>query len=101
MNKLNLVSVIVPTKNSQHFLDACLRSIKNQSYKNIELIVVDNNSTDKTKNIAKKYTKRVYNKGPERSAQRNFGASVSKGAYVVFIDSDMQLTKNVIKNCVA
>jgi glycosyltransferase involved in cell wall biosynthesis len=41
-----LVSVIVPTKNSSQFLEACLQSIKEQTYPHIELIVVDNNSTD-------------------------------------------------------
>lgn len=74
-----LVSVIVPTYNSEKFIGACLESIKNQMYTNIELIVVDNNSTDKTKEIAWRYTDKVFNKGPERSAQRNFGAKNSIG----------------------
>ena len=60
-----LVSVIVPTKNSSKTLEACLRSIKEQSYKNIEIIVVDNNSIDDTKESAKKYTDKVFNFGPE------------------------------------
>lgn len=100
MNNKPLVSIIVPTRNSQEFIEACLKSIKEQSYENIELIVVDNNSTDKTKEIAKKYTQLVFNKGPERSAQRNFGASKAKGKYLLFIDSDMELTKHVIEECV-
>jgi len=95
-----LVSVIVPTKNSSKFLDACLASIKNQSYQNIELIVVDNNSMDDTKEIAKKYTGKVFNFGPERSAQRNFGVKNSNGEYVLIIDSDMELSKDVVKICV-
>lgn len=98
--KKPLVSIIVPTKNSETTIGACLKSIKNQSYKNIEIIVVDNNSTDKTKEIAKKYTKLVFNEGPERSAQRNFGALKSKGEYLLFVDSDMVLSKNVVKDCV-
>ena len=101
MNSFPLVSVIIPTRNSAQFLEACLQSIKNQTYKNIEIIVVDNNSTDNTKEIAKKYTKLVFNKGPERSAQRNFGAKNSNGEYLLFIDSDMELTPKVIENCVA
>ncbi len=63
-----------------------------QSSKNIELIVVDNNSTDGTKTIAQKYTNKVYNFGPERSAQRNYGAAKSKGKYPVFLDADMELS---------
>lgn len=100
MKKLLLVSVIIPTRNSEEFLENCLESIKKQTYKNIEIIVVDNNSTDKTKEIATKYTKLVFNKGPERSAQRNFGASKSKGDYLLFIDSDMELSKKVVEECI-
>lgn len=96
-----LVSVIVPTHNSSHCLEACLRTIRNQSYKNIELIVVDNNSRDNTREIAKSFTAKVFNRGPERSAQRNYGVTISTGQYVAIIDSDMELTLDVIKACVA
>ena len=100
MNTQPKVSVIVPTYNSSQFLGACLDSIKNQSYKNIELIVVDNNSTDNTKEIAKKYTDKVFNKGPERCTQRNFGVDQASGEYVAIIDSDMKLSENVTAECV-
>lgn len=95
-----LVSVVVPTKNSSPFLEACLQSVQNQHYKNIELLVIDNGSHDNTKEIARKYTDQVYDQGPERSAQRNFGAQKAHGEYIVFIDSDMELTRDVIRNCV-
>jgi glycosyltransferase involved in cell wall biosynthesis len=95
-----LVSVIITTKNSHKYIYECLHSIKGQNYKNIETIVIDNNSTDNTKALAEKYTKKVYNKGPERSAQRNYGAQKAKGKYLLFIDSDMILTKNVVRECV-
>jgi len=98
--KKPLVSVIVPTRNSEATIGACLKSIKEQAYQDIEIIVIDNNSTDKTKEIARKYTELVFNKGPERSAQRNFGAFKSKGKYLLFIDSDMELSKNVVGECV-
>ena len=98
--KKPLVSIIVPTKNSSEFLGQCLQSIKNQTYKNIELIVVDNNSTDNTKEIARKYTKLLFNKGPERSSQKNYGIKKSEGKYLFFIDSDMELTPTIIKDCV-
>lgn len=96
-----LVSVIVPTYNSAVYLEACLQSIKNQSYEKVELIVVDNSSKDDTQRIAQKYTDKVFNKGPERSAQRNFGVQQSQGEYVLIIDSDMELTQDVISACVA
>ena len=101
MNTTNsMVSVIVPTKNSSQTLEQCLQSIRNQSYKNIEIVVVDNHSHDSTKDIAKKYSDKVFNAGPERSAQRNFGANQSSGQYLLIIDSDMVLSEKVIENCV-
>lgn len=95
-----LVSVIVPTKNSSRTLEACLNSIKKQSYGNVELIVVDNNSTDNTKEIANRYTDKVFDKGPERSAQRNYGVENSNGEFVLIIDSDMILSEKVTSSCV-
>jgi len=100
LSKQPLVTVIVPTRNSAKFLDDCLRSVINQTYPNIELIVVDRDSTDETKRIAHRYTELVFNKGPERSAQRNYGVSKAKGMYVLIIDSDMVLSRQVVAQCV-
>lgn len=101
MTRDNLVSVIVPTKNSAETLEACLNSIKNQTYKNIETIVVDNNSLDQTQKIAQSLADKVYIQGPERSAQRNFGVKKSQGKYLLILDSDMVLTEKVAEECVA
>lgn len=95
-----IVSVIVPTKNSSRTLTACLKSIQEQTYANIEIIVVDNFSTDETPAIAKRHTKRFFSKGPERSAQRNYAVSKAAGTYVTIIDSDMELSPTVIEECV-
>lgn len=97
---LPLVSIIIPTYNSGKFIENCLLSILKQSYTNIEIIIVDNFSTDNTKNISQNFTNNFFLKGPERSAQRNFGFEISNGSYVCFIDSDMVLTSNVIRDCV-
>lgn len=97
--KKALVSVVITTKNSSQFLEELLLSIREQRHKKIELIVVDNNSRDETKEIVKKYTQKVFNFGPERSAQRNYGAKKSIGEYLLFLDADMLLTPNVIKDC--
>ena len=67
--------MIVTTKNEEKNIENCLQSIKSQTYKNLELIIVDNFSDDKTVEIAKTYEAEVYLKGNERSAQRNFGAA--------------------------
>lgn len=96
-----IISAIVTTKNSSNTLNDCLQSIKDQTYKKIEIIVVDNNSNDDTKKIALEYTNKVYNIGPERSAQRNYGAKAAEGEYILILDSDMVLSKNVIKSSVS
>jgi len=80
----SLVSVIIYCRNSEKFIKSCLESLKNQSYKNIEIIVVDNNSIDDTKTISANYTDKVYNYGPERVNQVNFGVAKSGGSYVMW-----------------
>ncbi len=100
---LPLVSVIITTKNEEKNIENCLQSIKLQTYpqKNIEIIVVDNNSTDKTKEITKNYTSNIFNFGPERSAQRNFGMlKKAKGKYLLYSDADMILSSTVIEQSV-
>ncbi len=98
--KQPLVSVIVTTKNNHATLDACLKSIATQTYQNLELLVIDNSSTDDTMDIAKCYTDLVFTYGPERSAQRNYGARHAKGDYLLIIDSDMELGHEVVAACV-
>jgi glycosyltransferase involved in cell wall biosynthesis len=96
-----LVSIVIPTYNSEKTLAKCLESIKNQTYKNIEVIVVDKNSEDKTVKIAKIFGAKVYViNAKERSEQRNFGCNKARGKFICFIDSDMELTPKVIEECV-
>ena len=94
-----MVSVIVTTRNEEKNIANCLRSIKAQTFKNIELIVVDNFSEDSTVEIAKKNGANVYLRGSERSAQRNYGAEVSSGEYLLYLDADMTLSPTVIEEC--
>lgn len=96
----SLVSVIITTKNEAKNIENCLISIQEQSHPNIEIIVIDNASTDRTKDIAKQYTDQVYDKGPERSAQRNYGmVDIAQGEYVMFLDADMILAPEVVASC--
>ncbi len=99
--EMPLVSVIIPTYNSENTLGKCLESIRNQTYKNIEIIVVDNFSQDKTVEICKKYNAKVIQIKSERAKAKNIGLRDANGKYVLFIDSDMELTPKVIGECVA
>ncbi|KXK07457.1 MAG: PGL/p-HBAD biosynthesis glycosyltransferase [Microgenomates bacterium OLB22] len=94
------VSIIITTKNEGKNIQACLESIQQQNFpaKDIEIIVVDNNSSDRTKEIAERYTKKVFNKGPERSAQRNYGVQKCNGEWILYLDADMTLHPDVIRD---
>jgi len=94
-----MVSVVITTKNEEKNIENCLRSIRSQTFTNIELVVVDNFSEDKTVEIAKKNGAKVYSKGPERSSQRNYGAQVASGKYLLYLDADMILSPTVIEEC--
>ena len=97
MNYNPLVSVIVPCKNSEEFLAFCLHNIENQTYTNIEIIVVDNFSTDRTRDIASNYTDNIWIIGPERAIQDNFGIMMAKGSIVWLTGSDMRADKDYIE----
>jgi len=95
------VSVIVPTKNSANYLHFCLLSMHQQTYKNIEIIVVDNYSTDNTCDIAKRFGARVFTRGKERAVQLNFGVAMARGKYVFETGSDMMSEPTYIEEAVA
>lgn len=94
------MSVIIPTKNSSKTLALCCESIRNQTYKNTEIIVVDNYSSDNTLEIAKRYTTHVYTIAPERSSQINYGVGKSTGEYIYRVDSDFVVEPQVINEAV-
>jgi len=100
MGVLPLVSVIVPTRNSAQFLERCLASIRNQSYANVEVIAVDNYSSDGTPEIARKYADGFYQNDLNKPVARNFGADKSKGDFLFFSDADMVLKEDVINDAV-
>jgi len=101
MNSLPLVSVVIPTYNSERTLAKCLESIKNQIYKNVEAIVVDNYSKDKTVEIAKRYGAKIIKKKCNKPEARNIGILILKGDYILLLDSDMMLEKEVVEEGVA
>lgn len=90
----NLVSVVVPVYNVQQFLEKCLNSLKNQSYGNLEIIMVDDGSPDESYKICQKFSDcdirfryiRQENKG--LAGARNTGIRNASGDYIIFVDSD-------------
>jgi len=97
-----LISIIIPAYNEEDLIAECLESIKSQSYKNLEVIVVDDGSRDRTLEIAKGLkvkTMSQYHKGP--GSARNLAASHAKGKILVFVDADMTFDKNFIRDLVA
>lgn len=106
------ISIIVPAFNAEKTIDRCITSIQKQSVSDIEIIIVNDGSTDKTKDIVMSYAEsddRIYlyntaNNGP--SIAREYGVQRAKGEYIVFVDSDDNLDKefcycmlNAIDDC--
>ncbi|WP_167482667.1 glycosyltransferase [Leptospira kanakyensis] len=88
------VSVIIPTFNHGHLLERCLNSVLNQSYRNLEIVIVDNNSIDNTKEVIRYFRDKIQinyhliqNNGIIAKS-RNIGIQNSKGDFIAFLDSD-------------
>jgi glycosyltransferase involved in cell wall biosynthesis len=89
--QMPLVSVIIPTYNSADFLPQAIDSVLQQTYENIEIIVIDDGSTDHTEAVLKPYTERIrYFKKPNGgpSAARNMGIAEAQGEFIAFQDAD-------------
>lgn len=100
----NLVSIIVPLYNVEHYIERTLMSINKQVYHNIEVILIDDGSTDKSYEVAEKYLSNsnykhilVRQENSGVSAARNKGLSIATGKYIVFVDSDDVLSPYYVK----
>jgi glycosyltransferase involved in cell wall biosynthesis len=96
----HVVSIIIPTYNYGIYLPTAIQSCLNQTYKSIETIIVDDGSTDDTKDAVKEFNDSViyfYQKNSGVSAARNKGLELAKGDYLAFLDSDDYLTNNSIE----
>ena len=92
-----VVTVVVPTRNNSRTIEACLESVRHQTYPAVELIVVDNHSTDCTAAVAERLADRLIVAGPERSAQRNRGIQAASGEWILWLDSDMILPPDTLR----
>ena len=100
---MDLVSIIIPVYNGEKYIQKALESAINQTYKKIEIIVIDDGSTDNTHQIIKNYAKKdkriifISKKNGGVGSARNLGLQISKGKFIQFLDSDDTLELNAIK----
>ncbi len=98
-----MISVIVPVYNVEKYLEECLDSIQNQTYSNIEIILVNDGSTDNSKEICEKYCKQdsrfklIDQTNQGQSVARNNGVATSTGEFIVFVDSDDIIQRNYLE----
>lgn len=97
------VSIIIPCYNSEKTIEKCINSIKNQSFKDFEALIIDDGSTDQTTKIIKKIIiddkrfKYYYTKNKGLSHARNYGLDRFKGKYISFVDSDDYIEEDYIR----
>lgn len=99
-----MLSIIIPTHNEEHYLPKLLKCIKEQDYKDYEIIIGDSFSTDKTIEIARRYGCRIVkdmvpNGGPARG--RNNGAKAAKGDMLLFMDADVRISDDFLHKAAA
>lgn len=98
------VSIVVPVYNREKFLDKCITSLINQTYKNLEIILVDDGSKDNSLSICQKYAdkddriKAIHKENGGVQSARNKGIDESTGYYLCFVDADDYVSENFISN---
>lgn len=108
---MNKVSIIVPIYNAEKFLDKCINSILNQTYDNYELILVNDGSTDRSKEICSRYCniekydknakiKYIFQTNSGVSAARNKGIDVAEGEFITFVDADDYLDEKYLEELI-
>lgn len=101
-----LVSIVVPIYNVEKYLKKCIDTILNQSYRNLEIILVDDGSTDKSGKLADDFAKSdkritvIHKENGGLSDARNKGLAIATGKYICFIDSDDYIEKNMIEEVI-
>ena len=100
----DMISIIIPVYNTAKYVGKCIESVINQSYKNLEIIIIDDASTDGSYDICKDYAdtdrriKIIHNENNiGLSGSRNVGIDISKGKYIAFVDSDDYITRKYVE----
>lgn len=102
-----LVSIVVPVHNAERTIERCLTSIRNQSYRNIEVLVINDGSTDHTARVLDRFAKRderfriIHKNNTGVSHSRNVGIDCAAGKYIQFVDGDDWLVKKAVEACVS
>ena len=105
-NKNILLSIIVPVYNVENYISICLDSLINQTYKNIEIICVNNGLKDNSLNILNQYKNKdsriilIDKKNGGVPSARNAGINASNGDFITFVDADDYVDINTYKNCI-
>ena len=106
MKNSPLVTVIVPIFNAELYLGKCIESILGQTYKKLEIVLIDDGSKDQSLLVCKKYAKNepriivIHQKNRGVSAARNTGIRTSNGKYTIFVDADDELSNGYIETLV-
>lgn len=101
-----MISIIVPIYNAERYLKRCINSILNQSYTDLEIILVDDGSTDQSLDICKYYMhndtriKLIQQENSGVAAARNAGLRIAKGEYITFVDSDDYIERNMYEKMI-
>lgn len=103
MNNEPLISVIIPVYKVEKYLDRCVNSVVNQTYKNLEIILIDDGSPDNCPQICDQWAEKdnrivvIHKKNEGLSSARNTGLKIAKGKYIGFVDSDDWIELNMYK----
>ena len=92
--------MVVPTLNSEKYLDKCLSSIRDQKNTEVEIIVVDGHSTDATRDIVKSHDSILVTRRCNVSEARNIGLALAQGDFILFLDSDQVLSQCALSKCI-
>lgn len=102
-----LISVIIPVYNVEDYLSECINSVLGQSYRNFEILLIDDGSTDKSGLICENYARKYKNisvfhkKNSGLGLTRNYGLNRAKGKYITFIDSDDYIKRDYLKKLIS